>query len=337
MILVCGEALIDFFPSGAFCAEVASSSAEQNVEDKRPWSMMRSFDFSGRFGGSPFNVAFGIARLGVPSAYFGCLSTDFFGEALASFLAREGVDLSFVRRSGQPTTLAFVQTAPDGTPTYAFCGEAAADRMLTASDLPIALPGSITALSFGSFSLAVEPCGTAFETLLLQEALRRVVALDPNVRARLVSDKDTYRQRLERLIGAAAIIKVSTEDMQALYGPGNPYEIARTWNRQEKGQPRAKLIVITDGANGAQALLEGEWITFPATPVPIADTVGAGDTVQAALLAGLHTRNLLTHSALNRLTCDQAAPVIAQAITAATFTCTRRGADLPHTADFNFS
>ena len=311
MILVCGEALIDFFPSNSADAVL---------------------DFSGRFGGSPFNVAFGIARLGVPSAFLSSLSTDFFGQALKSFLENEKVDLSFVRYSEQSTTLAFVKTGPDGSPNYAFLGENAADRLLTKDNLPPTLPDSITALSFGSFSLAVEPCGTAYEALMAREAGRRVVALDPNIRARLIADMTVYRERLRRMLNSAAIVKVSTEDLQALYGSRSPLEIAKEWS----GFGPA-LIVVTDGPNGAHALIDGDWITFPGQAVDVIDTVGAGDTFQAAMLSGLYTRGLLTLANLKTLTRDQAAPVIEQAIKAAGLTCTRRGADLPHAADFGFA
>ncbi len=310
MILVCGEALIDFFPSDKAGAVL---------------------DFSGRFGGSPFNVAFGIARLGVPSAFLSSLSTDFFGQALKSFLESEKVDLSFVRYCDRSTTLAFVKTGPDGSPNYAFLGENAADRMLTTDNLPPTLPDSISALSFGSFSLAVEPCGNAYEALMAREAGRRVIALDPNIRARLIADMDVYRERLVRMLKTATIVKVSTEDLQALYGSRSPVEIAREWSAYGP-----VLIVVTDGPNGAYALLKNEWIAFPGQVVDVVDTVGAGDTFQAALLSGLYTRKILALPALEDLTRDQVAPVIEQAIKAAGITCTRRGADLPHATDFEF-
>ncbi len=308
MILVCGEALIDFFPS------------------RGPASTPLSFE--GKFGGSPFNVAFGITRMGIPSAFFSCLSTDLFGTALKEFLVKEGVDLSLSHESELPTTLAFVQLDANGSPQYAFNNENAADRMLTVDALPKELSDEILALSFGSFSLAVEPCATAYETLMQREAKRRVIALDPNIRPRLIADMDAHRQRIERMLGYATLVKVSTEDLQALYGTESPENIARAW--QKKGPA---LIVVTDGPNGAYALLQNDWITYPGKRVNVIDTVGAGDTFQATLLSGLHQRKLLSHKALRELTQAQLAPVVENAIAAASLTCTRRGAELPYAAE----
>ncbi len=311
MILVCGEALIDFFPAG------------------RPNAPL---DFSGRLGGSPFNVALGMARLGTPSAFYSNLSTDFFGQALRAALTQEGVDLSLTGSCDNPTTLAFVTTGPDGSPDYAFLGDTAANRMVRVQDLPPVLPEKITALSFGSFSLAVEPCGSAYEMLMTREAGKRVVALDPNIRARLINDMPRYRARLQRMLSMAAIVKVSTEDLEALYGPGNLLDMAKTWSSYGPA-----LLIVTDGANGAYLYLDGEWITFPGRAVDVVDTVGAGDAFQAALLSGLFARGLLTLPKVHALTREQLGPIIEQAIKAAALTCTRHGADLPRAADLDFS
>ncbi len=308
MILVCGETLIDFFPS--------------DTPDGA------HFSFVGKYGGSPFNVAFGITRMDAPAAFFSCLSNDMFGRELKNFLLEEGVDLSLSRFSDRPATLAFVQLDASGSPQYAFNNDGAADRMLTTDDLPAALPDQISALSFGSFSLAVEPCATAYETLMQRESSRRVIALDPNIRPRLIADMDAHRGRIERMLDHAAIVKVSTEDLQSLYGDKNPETIAREW--QTHGP---SLIVITDGANGASALVGDDWVSYPGKPVRVIDTVGAGDTFQATLLAELYKKKLLRHTALKTLTQEKIAPIIQTAIAAASLTCTRQGADLPYAAD----
>ncbi len=308
MILVCGEAIIDFL----------------RIRDGGETPM----SFAACLGGSPFNVAFGVARLDAPSAFLSCLSTDFFGQQLEDFLRQEGVDLSWLAHSDHPTTLAFVQVGSDGSPQYSFVGERAADRMLSPEMLPQVLPSNIQALSFGSFSLAVEPCGSAYESLLHREAQRRVVAFDPNIRTRLVANMDVYRQRLARVLKSVSLVKVSTEDLRALYGPVNPEEIARQWRALGPA-----LVIVTDGPNGAHVLLGNEWISFPGKAVAVVDTVGAGDTFQAALLAGFHRRGLLTHDALRNLTSDKIRPVIEECLTAAAITCMTQGANLPRLAD----
>lgn len=302
MILVCGEALIDFFPAG-------------------PGT---SLDFRGKPGGSPFNVAVGIARQNVPASFLSVLSTDMFGQTLRRFLIDENVDLSLAGESDRPTTLAFVQTGPEGVPQYAFIGEQAADRALTEDMLPATLSENIRALSFGSFSLAVEPCGTAYQALMRREQGRRVIALDPNVREHLIADQRAYRQRLDSLLRMASIIKVSTEDLSVLHASESPEDVARRW--QAMGP---SVIIVTDGSNGAFTLLNGTWTHFSGERVTVADTVGAGDTFQASLLAGLAVTGQLDLEALRTMTQDRLAPIVKRAITAAAMTCTRRGADLP--------
>jgi len=309
MILVCGEALIDFFPPAA--------------------EGRGTLEFSGRAGGSPFNVAVGLARLGIPAAFYSSLSTDLFGTALRQTLLDEGVDLSLVCMSRQPSTLAFVQTGPDANPRYAFMGDNAADRQVSVETLPASLPDDIRALSFGSFSLAVEPCGTAYETLMRREAPHRVIALDPNVRSSLIPDMEKYRQRLERLVGLSNIVKVSTEDLCELYGADtNITDVGGRWF-----QHGPSLVVITDGAKGVHVLLDGKRTFFPARTVVVTDTVGAGDSFHAALLAGLYRTGYLTQDAFPSLRHEELAPVIEQAIAAASVTCTRQGADLPYLID----
>jgi fructokinase len=116
MYLICGEALFDLFG-----ADTSGTSV----------------GFDGRIGGSPFNVAMGLARLGEDAAFFGGISNDVLGEKLVGKLRDEGVSDRFVVRSDNLTTLSLVQQDPDGQPAYTFYGANAADRMLTEADLPV--------------------------------------------------------------------------------------------------------------------------------------------------------------------------------------------------------
>src|SRR3954470_7664189 len=166
MIVCCGEAVIDFLP--------AAMGAQPSAFAPTP-------------GGSPFNVAIALARLGISTGFFGGLSTDTFGEMLNRTLVDSGVDLSFIEPSPRPSTLAFV-SYDGGQPSYTFYDEGSAGRMLTEADLP-AFPTTVTALHFGSFSLASEPSGSAFEALLQREHRSCVISLDPNIRATLIKNR----------------------------------------------------------------------------------------------------------------------------------------------------
>jgi fructokinase len=296
MIVSCGEALIDFFPgNGGF----------------RPAA-----------GGSPFNVAIATARLGASAAFFGGLSTDFFGDILRDALAKSGVDLSFVATASRPTTLAFV-SLDKGDARYAFFDEGSAGRMLTETDLP-AFPKTVAALHFGSFSLAEEPCGSALEALMQREQADRVISLDPNIRKTLIKNRGGYLARLDRLVAMSDIARLSEDDL-AWIAPGLSFEdVARRW--LDRG---AKLAILTRGANGATAVTHRQTVSAPGVDTKVVDTVGAGDTFTAGTLARLAQLGLLTKHAVARLNRDQLDDVLGFATRAAAVTVSRAGADPP--------
>lgn len=301
MIVSCGEALIDFLPRTGERGEALFAPAA---------------------GGSPMNVAVAVARLGVKAGFFGGLSTDLFGDSLRAALQASGVDTSFVNVSDRPTTLAFVSIEGGGA-HYAFFDEGSAGRMLTDNDLP-AFPKEVVALHFGSFSLAEEPCGSAFETLMRREQRDRVISLDINVRPTLIRNRDGYLARIERLVAMSDVVKLSEEDLAWLAPGGDFADLARGW--LAKG---ARIVVLTRGAAGALALSKGGRTEVPGIAVEVADTIGAGDTFTAATLARLDQLGLLAKPAIARLTSRQIGDVLAYAAKAAAITVSRPGADPP--------
>ena len=198
MIVVCGEALIDLFVGPAEGAEMPARAVA---------------------GGSPFNVAIGLARLGVDVAFLGGISRDRFGALLASTLVREGVDDRFLVRTDRLSTISMVATDDNGQPSYAFHGERAADRSFALTNLPAELPPDVQALTFGSYTMAVEPVGSAFAALAERECGRRVISVDPNLRPAVVGDVERWATAAERLYRTATIIKASDEDMRRLGRP----------------------------------------------------------------------------------------------------------------------
>ncbi|MCB5175830.1 carbohydrate kinase family protein [Microvirga lenta] len=303
MILVCGEALIDLF-IGATSPEGLPAEAVA--------------------GGSPFNVAIGIGRLGCPVGFLSTLSEDAFGSFLASRLDEAGVSSDFLHRSPKHTTLSVIATNAAGAPQYSFYAENCADRALTADALPSTLPATVNAIAAGSYSLGVEPVSTAIETLIRREAGSRVISLDPNVRPRVVGDLSAFRQRFERLLADATIIKASDEDVELLYPGKAPVAVAREWLEQGP-----KLVVITRGAEGPMAVFDGSVLERPAPQIQVVDTVGAGDTFHAALLAWLDAQSLLTPEQVARLDGAQVEAALDFAAAAAAIVCTRRGANPP--------
>jgi fructokinase len=301
MIISCCEALIDFLPrTGADGSAVYQPSA----------------------GGSPFNVAIAVSRLGAKTGYFGCLSTDFFGDLLRQALKDSGVDLSFAIDVARPTTLAFVKLE-NGDARYAFFDENSAGRMLTEADLP-AFPKSVAALHFGSFSLATEPVGSSLEALIQREQNDRVISLDPNIRPTLVRNRDGYLARLARMLAMTDIARLSEEDL-AWIAPDEDFEaLARRWLAHG-----ARLVILTRGAEGATAITAKHAVSVPGIATKVVDTVGAGDTFTAGILARLDALGLLTKPAIAKLGREQLTDMLTFATKAAAVTVSRAGANPP--------
>ena len=308
MILVCGEALIDLFLYDRQGARIAAEAVA---------------------GGSPFNVAIGLSRLGCPSAFCGGLSTDSFGVFLAANLAEEGVNLKYALRTPRLSTISVVATDEAGQAKYSFHGEGAADRSLTYADLKPHLAADIGALTFGSYTLAVEPVASAYLALATREKGRRLISIDPNIRPTVIGSLTDYEERLFKFFRTAGVIKASEEDVHLLYGKSATIaEIARAWQKQGPS-----LVVITRGALGAVAFHHDQQIEVPGRHVKVVDTVGAGDSFHAALLAWLHREHGLKPDILENLSMDSLRRALHYAVVASSITCSRRGAMLPNRSD----
>jgi fructokinase len=280
-------------------------------------------------GGSPFNVAIGLARLGVRTAFLGGISRDSFGAFLTDRLAREGVEDCFLVRSDRPSTISIVATTDNGQPNYAFHGESAADRSLQLAHLPATLPDDIRALTFGSYSMAVEPTGTTLAALAQREHGRRVISVDPNVRPAVVSDMRSWAVAAERFYRAATLIKASDEDVNVAWGGGvSIADAAVYWLNCG-----ASLVVVTEGVKGATAFSAAGRVSVSGRSVAVRDTVGAGDAFHAALLAQLSKTGRLHPDAIAALDLSAIHDLLVYATTAAAVTVSRNGADLPTAAE----
>jgi len=297
MILSCGEALIDMLPRTSTGGEAC---------------------FAPYAGGAVMNTAIALGRLGSASGFLTGLSTDLMGDVLRRTLAASKVNLDLAVVSGRPTTLAFV-TLTNGSASYVFYDENTAGRMMTMADMP-ALPDSISAYFSGGIWLAVEPCGTTLEAMFLREAGKRVAMIDPNVRPGFVTDRAAYTARIDRMIAAADIVKLSDEDAIWLYGSADPGAILA------KG---ARVVLVTEGARGASAHTARGTVSVAAPKITVADTVGAGDTFNAGFLAALDRGGLLSKSAVAGLTDAQLTDCLSLGVRAAAVTCSRPGADPP--------
>lgn len=305
MILCHGEMLIDFIPTDARDGSPAYRPA---------------------VGGSPGNVALTIARLGVPAGFVGGLSTDFFGERIASTLAENGVAIDTVQRLDKPTMLAFVDLAGE-EPRYAFYDIDSAPRNWRLEDMkPVG--ADVSALHFGSLSLIRLPAANAFAELIRREAGRHLISFDPNIRAGLVENEADYRARLEEIFGLAQVIKLSLADL-AWIAPGQDIaDLAPKWLSRE-----ARLVVLTQGGDGATAYTRTATVSRPTLPVKVVDTVGAGDAMMGGLLAALSDRGMLDRQRLERLDASELTAILDFALAVAAVNCSRVGADPPNRAE----
>ncbi|MFG2790853.1 carbohydrate kinase [Streptomyces sp. NPDC048419] len=296
MIVVAGEALIDLVPQGTGALAGLTPA----------------------LGGGPYNTAVALGRLGSPTAFCSRTSHDAFGEALLDGLRAAGVDVSGVQRGAEPTTLAVATIDASGSAAYSFYVEGTADRLFSA---PEALPAKTRAVSFGTCSLVLEPGASAYETLMRKAAAQGVLtALDPNIRAGLIPDADAYRARFTSWLPSVTLLKLSAED--ALWLGGSP----REWLA---AGPAA--VVITHGGDGLSVFTrDGAEYSVPGEKVDVVDTIGAGDTVNAALLHGLSERDALSADALASLGADSWTRLLRFAARAAAITCSRAGAEPPY-------
>ena len=301
MIVCCGEALIDMLP------RISKDGA----------AVYQPFN-----GGSIFNTAIALGRLGIITGFFSGISTDFFGDSLKAGLVASNVDLKYVKIWDKPSTLAFVKL-DHGQARYSFFDDNSAGRMLTIKDLP-KLAADVNALHFGSISLIAEPGASTLEALMEREAETRVICLDPNIRENLIKDRREYLERIGRLITMCDILKISDEDVTWITGKTDLASAARRWLNAG-----AKVVVITRGENGIDAFTKGFSIKQPSVSVKVADTVGAGDTFTAGFLASLQRAGKLTKAAISYLDEASLRNAVGYAARAAAVTVSRPGANPP--------
>jgi len=296
LIVVCGEALIDLIDNG------------DGTQRPTP-------------GGGPFNTARALARLGVPTAFLGRLSTDALGRELADLLVADGASISLASCGPEPTTIAVAAVDGDGLAEYQFVVEGTSAPNLTSSMLPESLPEEVDSIHLGTLGLALEPMASTLVELVGRESGRRLVMLDPNVRPGLISDHE-YRDRLEAVIPLSTIVKASVADLDWLYG-GLGYEVAA--ERMLDGGVR--LVLVTLGAEGAFGATADLRIRVQAPRVEVVDTIGAGDVFGAAVLARLYESDRLRPEL--KLDADELRTLLGFACEAAAIVCKRVGAEPP--------
>ena len=235
-------------------------------------------------GGSPFNIAIGLARLMTDVAFLVKIGDDGFGDGLKDFLSSEKVDMScVVNGAGHNTTLAMAAVNENGKPEFQFYRENSADISLTVDELPPISPRETSAFSFGSIALADNPVGdTILHVFEKMRASGVLTVLDPNVRPLYIEDKPIYKKRVNYLIPLVDVLKLSDDDLIILTDSRNVEEGLAKLEINPAG-----LVIVTEGAKGARALWRGETVRVQCPGVEVAETTGCGDSFIAGVLSKL--------------------------------------------------
>jgi len=294
-VLVIGEALVD----------IVSGPGRPPVE---------------HVGGSPANVALGLARLGVSTQLLTRIGDDDRGRLVRRHLEASGVRLVEGSVTGERTSTATAHLDAAGVASYEF-------------DLDWALPASIgtgpaRAVHTGSIAATLAPGGDDVLRLIEAAHGQSLVSYDPNARPALMGDPRTALERIERIIRASDVVKVSDEDIAWLLPGADPLQVAQQWRASGPA-----LVVVTRGGDGAVGVLASGAFEVAAPRIVVADTVGAGDALMAGLLDGLDGAGLLCVDRVEELrTADTArvAPLLSHAVQVAALTCTRPGANPPN-------
>ena len=304
MIIVIGEALIDLIQ-------------DRNNND----------GYKAVVGGANANVAIALARLEANHTFLARLSTDSFGQQIKQKLAKNNVNLDNAIQTTEPSTLAVVSINDQGSPTYSFYVNGTADWGWTKEELPNL---EAEAIQFGCLTMAMEPGNLVIEEWAKAKSHNTTISHDINMRPALGFDQAKELTRVNRVNQFSHIIKASDEDLEWLDPTKTPDQTAKEWSTN-------KLVLITKGSEGVDVYKDGNLLfNVPSRKIKVVDTVGAGDTFTANLLAQLQENNLLGTNPTDKLmnlNNDDLYTYVHIAGIAASINCERAGAEPPTKAD----
>jgi len=305
LLTVIGEALIDLVPGSS------------------------PGDYQARPGGSPFNVAIGLARLDHRTVLMARLADNAFGRLLREHAAAENVDLTSAPLATEPTTLAVVSLDAQGQAGYDFYLDGTADWQWTDTELA-RIPPDTTILHVGSLASWTQPGNRHIQAAVARsrEQGSTLISYDPNIRPLLLGKPEQARPLVEDFVSVAHLVKASREDVEWLYPQTAIAEVGGRWLKLG-----ALAVVITDGPNGAHLLRpDAAPVHRPGRKIQLVDTIGAGDAFTSGLLGGLVRRGLHTPQLLSQCPAELLAETVDEAVLVSALTCERVGADPPFPA-----
>lgn len=305
MYVICGESLIDLV--------------------SQPLGADGIIHMDAHAGGSPYNCAIAMARLGNDTGFLCPISTDGFGDYLAKPLQDAGVTQLLSERVATPSTLAVVTLNARGQAQYEFYR--GADRAFTGPGLISALPENMGLFQVGGFC-AIEPEDAEVWLDVVDAAIAKgaIISMDPNVRPSLVADFDSYKQRLDGFFDRVNLIKLSDEDLEAL----DPSQSVEQHAAALLARPNCSLVVVTLGEEGSRAFTSsGEGRAPIYTPPVFGDTVGAGDSLMAGILTALTDRSALNPAAMDALGDGELSEILRFGAAVAGLNCAEKGCHPP--------
>lgn len=246
-------------------------------------------------GGSPYNVAIGLARLGCTVSYLPPLSDDGFGQRLSTFLQNAGVSTPLPRRSRLPTSIALVSKDARSQPNYRLYRQGVADKDITWAEIIANLPADLQLLHTGSLALTPSQLPKIRELLRLMRQRSVVVSMDINIRLGASDDEAAYLQGVRSLLPLADIVKASDEDLAALEYASSTYAAAQLAYAEMGGG----ILLLTQGTDDTYLFSADTTLSHtPPKPERLVDTVGAGDTFFAGFLAFLQQQECFQSQAI---------------------------------------
>lgn len=277
-------------------------------------------------GGSPFNVAIGLGRLGANVSIATSISTDKDGQRFKAALEGDHVDLTYTAIVDAPSPTALVEEGTkESGPRYVFTLDKTA--FMTPAPIPTSWPNGIAHVQLGSFAVIVDPLADPVMATLKAVKGICTTSYDPNIRPMITPDHAKARAAVEARVAFVDLVKASEEDMAWLYPDRDPADSMREWLKRGP-----KLCVLTRGGDGAEAFMADEHIAMPAPTITVADTVGAGDSLMSSLLFAMDRDGALgaSHAPWTK---DAIAKWLSFGVKASAYTCTHKGSNPPKLKD----
>ena len=306
MILCSGENLIDFVP------------VSKNTEI-----------FKACVGGSPLNTAIGLGAMNAPVYFFSRISNDFFGRKIISFLKKNNVKTNLIQKTSDKTTLGFVSNR--NKPEFSFYANQTADRNLSQYDFKKNVLKKIILAHFSSISLVLKPGSETYFKIIKNLKKTSLISIDPNIRSSLIENKNNYLTRFKQFLKLADIIKLSDEDFNYLSNYNNPDKVIPNWIQKNN----ISFVILTLGEKGSILYTKKLRMFIKSHKVKVADTVGAGDIFQAAVINYLYKSKNLSDDKLLNLKKSDWEKCLKFASKAAAINCTKEGCYPPTEREIN--